>query len=403
MATTTYVDFTAAVRGIGNRTDAAGLAVGDISAEEDRLAQATLTEGAVTAGAFVVKAVVGSMNVEVGSGSAKSDLYAVAGDIAGQGVYLARLDQTPVTVTVPAADASQVRTDEVWLVVADSAYDGGTVSLPRLSLRKGDPGLGAPGPDVGWKAAAKLATIVVPAGAIEITAGDITDERAVTLAGDHGALAGLADDDHPQYAKKSGDTFAGFVRFDAGILPDVGLNAFDSSQPSDAFPLGYSAMRVTSTSGPWPGSGSGMVESIRLDAGGRQWQRFTDGNTGLTTLNVYLRYWDTGLAAWTDWQTNATSTGTYTGDGAVDRVVALPFTPKWLWVVNESGYVGGLGEFFASAVSASGGDAAQFREQADTTVAEVGVVTRPLPTTNGVIVSGTSNTSGNLYRYVAFA
>jgi hypothetical protein len=401
MATTTYVDFTAAVRGIGNRTDAAGLAVGDITAEEDRLAQATLTEGAVTAGAFVVKAVVGSMNVEVGSGSAKSDLYAVAGDIAGQGVYLARLDQTPVTVTVPAADASQARTDEVWLVVADSAYDGGTVSLPRLSLRKGDAGAGAPGPDAGWKAAVKLATIVVPAGAIEITAGNITDERAVTLAGDHGALAGLGDDDHPQYAKKAGDTFTGHVGFDAGILPDVGLNAFDSSQPPDAFPLGYSAMRV-SVSG-WPGSSQGMVETIRLDVGGRQWQRFTDGNTGVTTLNVYLRYWDTGLAAWTDWQTNATSTGTYTGDGAVDRVVALPFTPKWLWVVNEDGHTGGLGEFFASAVSTSGGDAARFLEQADTTIQQVSAVTRPKPTTNGVIVNGTSNTSGTLYRYVAFA
>ena len=177
MATTTYVEFSAAARAIGARTDSAGAAVGDVTAEEDRLIQSIITEGYVTIDAFLVQPDSG-MTLAVGSGSAKADLYAVEGEAAGQGVYLARLDQTPVAVTVPAAEASQVRNDEIYLVVADAAYDGGARSLPRIGYRKGDPGGAAPGPDTSWKASALLATVNVPAAAGTITAGNITDERA---------------------------------------------------------------------------------------------------------------------------------------------------------------------------------------------------------------------------------
>lgn len=178
MASTSYVDFTAAARGIADRTDATGAAVGDISAEEDRLAQAWFAEGAFTDNAFKVNADAG-MTVKVGS-SAKVDLYGVAGDVTGQGIYLVRLDGTPLAVTLSPADPSQARTDEVYLVVADAAYDGGALSLPRIAVRVGDPGGGAPGPDAGWKASAKLATIAVAAGATAVAAPDITDNRVRT-------------------------------------------------------------------------------------------------------------------------------------------------------------------------------------------------------------------------------
>lgn len=176
MPTTSYTDFTAAVRGIGSRTTAAGAAANDYSAEEDRLAQAILTEGAVTANAFKVNASSG-MTVTVGSGAAKTDLYAIQGEAAGQGVYLARLEAATVNVTVPAADAGTARVDEVYLIVADATYDAGSVSLPRLGYRKGDAGGAAPGPDASWKASVRLASIAVGAAVSSITAGNITDTR----------------------------------------------------------------------------------------------------------------------------------------------------------------------------------------------------------------------------------
>lgn len=177
MPTTTYIDAAASVRGIGARTDAAGGAVDDITAEEERLAHAILTEGALTTNAFKVAAVSG-MNVAVGSGTAKADHFVVAGEVAGQENYIVRLDVTTAAVTVPAADASLARIDEVYLIVADAPYDGGSLSLFRIGYRKGDAGGAAPGPDAAWKASAKLATIAVGAAVTSITAGNITDNRA---------------------------------------------------------------------------------------------------------------------------------------------------------------------------------------------------------------------------------
>lgn len=182
MVTTAYVDFTAAVRGIGARTNAAGVAVPDYTVEEDRLANLLFTEGAVTPDDAFRVAVQSGMDLTVGSGSAKRDIYAVAGDVAGQGTYLVRLDAASVIVAIAAADPSQQRIDEVWLVVADAAYDAGAVSLPRLAVRRGDPGAAAPGPDATWRAAAQLATVTVPAGASALAAGDVADTRIVAHA-----------------------------------------------------------------------------------------------------------------------------------------------------------------------------------------------------------------------------
>lgn len=189
MPTTSYTDFTAAARGITGRTNATGGAVTDYTAEEDRLVNAIVNEGAVTANAFKVAASAG-MVLTVGSGAAKADLYAVAGDASGQSNYLIRLETATVNVTVPASDPSQSRTDEIYLIVLDSPYDSNTLgtasaplSLPRIGYRKGDAGGAAPGPDATWKASVKLATITVDPTVTTIVAGKIADNRvSATLA-----------------------------------------------------------------------------------------------------------------------------------------------------------------------------------------------------------------------------
>lgn len=191
MATTTYTDTTCAVAAIGARTDSAGAAVDDVSAEELRLPSGILTEGYLSGSSSfeVTEQAVPDMTVKVGSGVAKADTYVVAGEAAGQGNYIVRLDVTDVDVTVPAADAAQTRTDEIWLVVADNAYDASSRALPRIGYRKGDLGGAAPGADSNWEASVKLATITVAAAVTTITDSDIADER--TAAGIQPTLLSL--------------------------------------------------------------------------------------------------------------------------------------------------------------------------------------------------------------------
>lgn len=179
MATTSYTDTTFSVNAVGGRTDADGVAVSDYTAEEARFFAGIFTPGYVSpTEAFQVTAQdTPDMTVRVGSGAAKIDLYVVEGQATGQGNYLVRLDVADEDVTVPAADASQARTDEVYLVVRDATYDAGTHGLPRIGYRKGDLGGAAPGPDSSWEAYALLASIAVPAAATEIDADGITDER----------------------------------------------------------------------------------------------------------------------------------------------------------------------------------------------------------------------------------
>lgn len=179
MPSTFYTDPTLGAFAVGARTSAAGTAVADVSAEEARLVNQIFTPGVVkpVAGWKVSQRGAGAnMSVDVGSGSAKTDLAVVEGQIAGQGNYLVRLGAV-TNVSVPAADLTQARTDQVYLVVADAPYDGGSLALPRLSLRQGDPGAGAPGPDSSWDAYLLLASIVVGAGVTSITTANITDRR----------------------------------------------------------------------------------------------------------------------------------------------------------------------------------------------------------------------------------
>lgn len=178
---TTYTDTSMAASVIGARTDSAGAAVTDESAEEARIGNLLMGEGKLNANSFVPAAGAGAtMDVVLGSGSAKADYYVIAGNNAGQGNYVVRLEGTTVTVALNAADGSLPRKDEIYLVVQDNAYDASSRALPRLAYRDGTPASSpvVPGPDGAWDAYVLLATIDVPAAAADILACTITDERA---------------------------------------------------------------------------------------------------------------------------------------------------------------------------------------------------------------------------------
>ncbi|GAA4992692.1 hypothetical protein WHI96_07885 [Pseudonocardia tropica] len=190
MPTTTLVNTTLAANTLGARTDSGGGAVADLTAEESRLANATVTPGYLKpTNAFIVRPQASpNMTVRVGSGNAKEDHYIVGGVSAGQGNYCLRLDVATQNITISAAEASQTRTDEIYLVVRDTAYDSSALVLPQLAYRKGDAGGAIPGPDATWKAWALLARVPVAAGATSISS--VTDMR-FTAGVPEGLLANL--------------------------------------------------------------------------------------------------------------------------------------------------------------------------------------------------------------------
>ena len=180
MATTTYFDATFAVRAINARTNSAGTPVTDLTAEEDRLSHEFVTEGWIGAALSYAPTAgdSGTMTLFIGSEGARTDYYTVPGTATGQGKYVARL-AAKTGVTLDGADPTLARKDEVYLVIEDHAYDGNSRSLARLGYRTGTPAVTpvAPGADGGWNAYALLATVTVPAGAPDIEAATITDER----------------------------------------------------------------------------------------------------------------------------------------------------------------------------------------------------------------------------------
>jgi hypothetical protein len=182
MATTTLVDSTFSASVIGARTDNAGAAVTDTTAEEARLLAQLLTAGYITPStAFQVTAQASpNMTVKVGSGTTKTDYYVLSGTAAGQGNYIVRLDVTSQNVTITAADASQTRTDEIYLVVQDNAYDTSARALPRIGLRTGTLGGANPGPDGTWTAYALLARITVAPAVTSIINANISDQRSAS-------------------------------------------------------------------------------------------------------------------------------------------------------------------------------------------------------------------------------
>lgn len=181
MPVTNWVDFTAGLREIPNRTDNTGTAIDDLPLREDALTNFLLNEGAIYPdNSFVPSAGSGDMDVDIGSGTAGQDIYSVESDSVGQPPYLVQLNDAIATVTLDAADADD-RIDEIYLVVRDDALDGNTDGhrIARLSYRKGDSGTSptAPGPDANWVNYTLLASIFVGAGVLSIGSADITDER----------------------------------------------------------------------------------------------------------------------------------------------------------------------------------------------------------------------------------
>lgn len=193
MSTTTYFDPNFSVRALGLRTDSSGSPVSpDLSAEEDRFESQDVTAGIISpADAYEVTE--GSVwNVSVDAG-----VYALVGTNAGQGTYIVKKGAA-TTVTLDAADGSNPRIDEVYLVVLDHAYDSTGKVLPRLGYRKGTAAgsPSAPGPDTAWDAYELLATVDLPAAAANIGACTITDERAASqLVVDAPTLEGLSSED----------------------------------------------------------------------------------------------------------------------------------------------------------------------------------------------------------------
>jgi hypothetical protein len=177
MPTTSFTDADFGVRSVGDRTDAAGLAVSDLSAREDALVNHALTAGVVKPdGAFTATADGVSMTVTIGSGGAFQDLAVIESDQVQQPPYLVRLNAVSVAVGLDASGAT-ARVDQLFLVVEDNTWDATGRSLARIGYRKGDEGAGAPGPDAGWSAWLLLATVAVAGGATSIAQGDVTDGR----------------------------------------------------------------------------------------------------------------------------------------------------------------------------------------------------------------------------------
>jgi Phage tail fibre repeat len=190
---TTYFDPTMKAAYLQSRTNAAGAATTDVDGEEMRLFHSLLSAGVFAANDYKVAPGAG-LSVAVGSGSPRHDVAVIQGTADGQGRYLVRLEAT-TTVALPAADLTNPRIDEIYVVVVDHAFDAGGITKARLALRTGTAAASpvAPGPDPAWKAALKLATVNVATGATSVTAGQITDARAVSkiLAGiDATSIAG---------------------------------------------------------------------------------------------------------------------------------------------------------------------------------------------------------------------
>lgn len=119
---------------------------------------------------LVVTPAGGAMAVDVAAGSA----FILGADFAGEGMYFVSND-APVTLEVDPADAADPRCDLVVALVDGTATD--CESAWVLTTITGVPAPEPTCPEVP-EGAVGLATITVPAGAIEVVAGDITDARS---------------------------------------------------------------------------------------------------------------------------------------------------------------------------------------------------------------------------------
>jgi hypothetical protein len=146
-----------------------------VSGEDARVPLDIFTEGVVSGLEVSERGAGANLSVDVSPG-----LAVIEGANVDQGKYAAKIaGASAFNVTIGAADVSNPRIDEIYLVVLDDGYDSSGFVLPRIAVRDGTPASSpsAPGPDGGWDAYLLLATIAVAANETEITNAEITDGR----------------------------------------------------------------------------------------------------------------------------------------------------------------------------------------------------------------------------------
>jgi len=129
-------------------------------------AMAQGSEGVVGNNDMVVTAAASGLAVDVSSGS-----VFVLGDTAGQGMSLC-VNQGSTRVDLAPAGA-QARTDLIVATVFDEAF-GGASNTWLLADVTGTPGAGAPAEPPNSET---LATVLVPSGALTVSAGNVADGR----------------------------------------------------------------------------------------------------------------------------------------------------------------------------------------------------------------------------------
>lgn len=126
---------------------------------------------------------------------------------------------------------------------------------------------------------------------------EVADLRSSTLArqgtpGDHGALTGLGDNDHPQYARKAtAETISAAWEFTAGLRTP--LTTFVAADLASNYPLGLS-YAIGGTADGWPTNG--ITFTIKPLAG-RTVQFSLTHRTG---VGAYIRSENTD-GTWTAW------------------------------------------------------------------------------------------------------
>jgi hypothetical protein len=151
-----------------------------VSGEDARVLLDLYAEGVVSGLAVSERGAGANMSVDVSVGSA-----IVEGANTDQGKYLAKIaGATSFNVPLDAADVSNPRIDELYVVVQDDGYDSSGNVVPRLAVRDGTPASSpsAPGPDGAWDAYLLLATVAVAANETQIEDADITDDRVFAAA-----------------------------------------------------------------------------------------------------------------------------------------------------------------------------------------------------------------------------
>lgn len=268
---TTYTDATAGrvvAWPLQGRTDADGVEQtdGHFDGRDAGILLAAFSDGVLASDHYQVReTVVPAMSVRVGSGTV-GDKAILHGGNSFQPVYGVSWPDGTTALSVPAANLSNPRIDEVYLVVQDDQYDTSGRVLPRLAYRDGTPAgsPSPPGPDGNWTAYLLLASVHVDAGAVEVTQDDIVDERVYSrdlLAHPPGEISMYGGSVAPpgallcQGQTVSRSTFRRlFAAIGTVYGPGDGSTTFGLPDLRRRFPLGKAASGTGSTLGETGGS-----------------------------------------------------------------------------------------------------------------------------------------------------